>query len=168
MGPKLSSINPPSVPLSLLSELSMSPTLRAPSTPEDRTYTPVPLPPNPVNETDEVSTPEQGVEVVSKTDEQMQVDELPVDETEEKPPSGGETQQERDANLFYTPDEDERLPVAELTEVDGVNYVPPFNNPVYPNSNFSSFTSAIGKFFGIARQICLHVIDDIILWLQVP
>lgn len=78
----------------------------------------------------------------------MQVDELPVvmDETEEKPPSGGETQQERDANLFYTPDEDERLPVTELTEVDGVNYVPPFNNPVYPNSNFSSFTSAIGKF----------------------
>lgn len=129
--------------MSILSELSMSPTLRAPSTPEDRTYTPVPLPPNPVNETD-VPMPEVEHAVDPKPEEQMQVDEPEVEKTEEKPSTGNETQQE---NLFYTPDEDERLPVPELTEVDGVNYVPPFNNPVYPNSNFSSFTSAIGKSF---------------------
>lgn len=54
-------------------------------------------------------------------------------------------------NLFYTPDEEENEvevsphePVFEETEC--VSYVPPFNNPIYPNDNFTSYTSAIGKY----------------------
>lgn len=54
-------------------------------------------------------------------------------------------------NLFYTPDEEETCeettapsePVFE--ESESVSYVPPFNNPIYPNDSFTSYTSAIGK-----------------------
>lgn len=55
--------------------------------------------------------------------------------------------------LFYTPDEEEAvdsMPEDEKQEekydaVEATSYVPPFNNPVYPNSNFGTFGSVIGE-----------------------
>lgn len=53
-------------------------------------------------------------------------------------------------NLFYTPDEEEHVTVASpreavFEEPESVSYVPPFNNPIYPNDSFTSYTSAIGE-----------------------
>uniref|UniRef100_A0A1Y1NA62 SET domain-containing protein n=1 Tax=Photinus pyralis TaxID=7054 RepID=A0A1Y1NA62_PHOPY len=58
--------------------------------------------------------------------------------------------------MFYIPDEEdadktgkeeaESIPDAKCDEfvvVESTNYVPPFNNPVYPNSSFTSFGSVI-------------------------
>lgn len=54
------------------------------------------------------------------------------------------------SNRFYTPDEEEIEEAVEesepvFEESESVSYVPPFNNPVYPNDNFTSYTSTIGK-----------------------
>lgn len=53
-------------------------------------------------------------------------------------------------NRFYTPDEEENAqgPPHETVfeESESVSYVPPFNNPIYPNDSFTSYTSAIGKY----------------------
>lgn len=56
-------------------------------------------------------------------------------------------------NLFYTPDEEEKR-TEERTregyeEIEPVDYVPPFNNPIYPNDNDNfqpSDSSVLGKF----------------------
>lgn len=53
-------------------------------------------------------------------------------------------------NMFYTPDEEERgtdeNAQGGFEEIDTVDYVPPFNNPVYPNdSNFTPYASVLGK-----------------------
>ncbi|KAF2902327.1 hypothetical protein ILUMI_03865, partial [Ignelater luminosus] len=56
--------------------------------------------------------------------------------------------------MFYTPDEEEKVEEegAETEEiekcdsydvVESTNYVPPFNNPVYPNSSFTTFGSVM-------------------------
>ncbi|CAG9857408.1 unnamed protein product [Phyllotreta striolata] len=64
--------------------------------------------------------------------------------------------------LFYTPDEEEAAAAAReeddddvvaateesvgsvgFEETESISYVPPFNNPVYPNSSFAAFSSAI-------------------------
>lgn len=55
--------------------------------------------------------------------------------------------------MFYTPDEEDMDKEEELDkikdttefDVECTNYVPPFNNPVYPNSSFTSFGSVIGE-----------------------
>lgn len=50
--------------------------------------------------------------------------------------------------LYYTPDDEEMLGEEDVKETLGSNEeaeVPPFNNPVYPSSSYSSLTSAIGK-----------------------
>lgn len=62
-------------------------------------------------------------------------------------------------NRFYTPDEEENVEEAttpcELAfeESESVSYVPPFNNPIYPNESFTSYTSAIGKYKIFSAQI---------------
>jgi hypothetical protein len=53
-------------------------------------------------------------------------------------------------NMFYTPDEEERgtdeNAQGGYEEIDSVDYVPPFNNPIYPNdSNFTSYASVLGE-----------------------
>ena len=50
--------------------------------------------------------------------------------------------------MFYTPDEEdvdktEKNEIETAEVVESTNYVPPFNNPVYPNSSFTSFGSVI-------------------------
>lgn len=55
--------------------------------------------------------------------------------------------------LFYTPDEEEKRAGENIQEgyeeVEPVEYVPPFNNPIYPNDNdnFPSYASGLGKFY---------------------
>ena len=46
--------------------------------------------------------------------------------------------------LFYTPDEEEASGAGETGKVDGT-YVPPFNNPLYPNNSYSTYGSVIGE-----------------------
>nr|XP_008192438.1 PREDICTED: uncharacterized protein LOC103312751 [Tribolium castaneum] len=53
-------------------------------------------------------------------------------------------------NMFYTPDEEEagvdENAQGSFEEIDSVDYVPPFNNPVYPNdSNFTAFASVLDE-----------------------
>ncbi|XP_018575451.1 uncharacterized protein LOC108914194 isoform X2 [Anoplophora glabripennis] len=74
----------------------------------------------------------------------------PVDiEMEEEPaaenvPEKGTTDENVEPNLFYTPDEEEAMQAERVfEESNSVNYVPPFNNPVYPNSSFTNYTSTI-------------------------
>lgn len=94
---------------------------------------------------------------VEPTDSQGVVSESPIDNVDNSTKDGSvitETDKNDKSpapNLFYTPDEEENEvevsphePVFEETEC--VSYVPPFNNPIYPNDNFTSYTSAIGKY----------------------
>ncbi|XP_060528091.1 uncharacterized protein LOC132703064 [Cylas formicarius] len=53
-------------------------------------------------------------------------------------------------NVFYTPDDDDDHEGAGTTRFEpapppesSVSYVPPFNNPIYPNNNFNAYTSTI-------------------------
>ncbi|XP_030761841.1 uncharacterized protein LOC115886711 isoform X2 [Sitophilus oryzae] len=140
-------------------ESSMSPTLLKPSDIPDRTCTP------PADDMDNETTEEKHEDEEVKTDEEMplveeesalmeesgSVEKMETSdcgkEEETLPPVNEreESSEKSSSHLFYTPDDDEdradrAAPVAEPEEV---NYVPPFNNPVYPNNNFTSFTSAI-------------------------
>lgn len=60
--------------------------------------------------------------------------------------------------LFYTPDEEEKRAGENIQEgyqeVEPVEYVPPFNNPIYPNDNdnFPSYASGLGKFYSIFKN----------------
>lgn len=54
--------------------------------------------------------------------------------------------------LLYTPDEEDvsgarvsKDVTQKYEEVENTNYVPPFNNPLYPNSSFEEYGSSIGK-----------------------
>ncbi|XP_072385367.1 uncharacterized protein upSET isoform X3 [Diabrotica undecimpunctata] len=85
-------------------------------------------------ETEDISSPET---------ENQNLEEI-VDVKEE------ENKEAAPSNMFYTPDEedttevvDKEEPSAAFEEPECVNYVPPFNNPVYPNSNFPTFSSTI-------------------------
>lgn len=144
-----SKIKPPqlsssSFPSATFCDLSMSPTLRAPGTP-DRAYTPI-LPPVVSSECTSGN----------KDDDKLnkECDDRPTEEKmkEEDPKANNEqtigdvdmqSEEEKEPNMFYTPDEDEDRGVPECESAESTNYVPPFNNPVYPNSNFASFTSTI-------------------------
>lgn len=61
--------------------------------------------------------------------------------------SGDEKEKEESApNLFYTPDEEETEQTETVfEESESISYVPPFNNPIYPNDSFTTYTSTIGK-----------------------
>lgn len=53
---------------------------------------------------------------------------------------------EKEPVLFYTPDEDDGE--EKFEKVESTSYVPPFNNPLYPNSSsYPSYGSVIGKCF---------------------
>ncbi|KAH1009288.1 hypothetical protein HUJ04_001663 [Dendroctonus ponderosae] len=138
------------IALASLSELSMSPTLRATITP-DRAYTPVLPPmrepvksPSPVKEIETGQEPEvyvqreENVETVQEDQPHVVMQEESEDKTVETKDS---KEGEEKTNLFYDPDDDER-PAVVLEEPVDAKYVPPFNNPVYPNSNFN-FASTI-------------------------
>lgn len=137
------------IALASLSELSMSPTLRAPMTP-DRAYTPV-LPPEPLKSSSPIREIEidEDREVFVQREESVEIQEEQsnVGFNEEGGDKNVETkdgeQGEEKTNLFYDPDDDER-PAVVLEEPADAKYVPPFNNPVYPNSNFN-FASTIGE-----------------------
>lgn len=92
---------------------------------------------------------EQNIEVTEVVAEEK---EEPVTEPE-KAEEKMETEEVKETNTvpFYTPDEEEL--VEEKTETgdkygeeEGTSYIPPFNNPVYPNTNFTSYGSVIGRY----------------------
>lgn len=105
------------------------------------------------------STPETPIEEVSKSvgppvpekELQTATNVEDVSNTDDASATkNGEHEDETSTNRFYTPDEDENEeevskdePV--FVEPESVSYVPPFNNPIYPNDSFTSYTSAIGK-----------------------
>ncbi|XP_066157225.1 microtubule-associated protein 1B isoform X1 [Euwallacea fornicatus] len=149
---KINPVNPTTFNFGALCELSMSPTLRAPPTP-DRAYTPV-LPS--VQQLDQELVKadvvkEDEVDAIAdettEVEEEMQVDQEPETVATEEVKANTEmkngTSNENVGNMFYTPDDEEKTTTTTFEEADPVNYVPPFNNPVYPNSNFASFTSTI-------------------------
>lgn len=49
--------------------------------------------------------------------------------------------------LYYTPDEEESeiANAASTEKVESASYVPPFNNPLYPNSTYTNYGSVIGE-----------------------
>lgn len=67
------------------------------------------------------------------------------------------TDEEKREVTFYTPDEEESLKtteaeegeegIEEVAESGGDNFIPPFNNPLYPNNSYSGFGtgSVIGE-----------------------
>ncbi|KAG5888094.1 hypothetical protein JTB14_021895 [Gonioctena quinquepunctata] len=89
--------------------------------------------------------------------EDMETEEISV--TDDNPPAVmGDSSSLPDSGkgaptLYYTPDEEEVKdegegeeevqPEAAFEETESISYVPPFNNPVYPNESFTAFSSAI-------------------------
>lgn len=153
----------PSYPIAAFCDLSMSPTLRLPGTP-DRAYTPILPPPsiNPpatnmspikdvvVESPEKVVAEDEPAEIEQKAREEPADEPMEVDRSDDKIEQVGDVEMkcagdDKETNMFYTPDDDEDRTVSTFEEPDTVNYVPPFNNPVYPNSNFASFTSTIGE-----------------------
>ncbi|XP_050310082.1 inactive histone-lysine N-methyltransferase 2E-like isoform X2 [Anthonomus grandis grandis] len=134
-------------PLACYSDLSMSPTLRAP----DRTFTPL-LPPIKDHETDSSDKTVTQSDDCTTVEKEEEVDRMeigcdkedvvvpPIADVEMKVLDGEDNTTE--LNLFYTPDDEEERPGCSFKDPE-VTYVPPFNNPVYPNSNFGSFSSAL-------------------------
>lgn len=53
-----------------------------------------------------------------------------------------------DPVLYYTPDEEESDPTeGKFNKTESTSYVPPFNNPLYPNNtSYTSYGSVIGKY----------------------
>lgn len=52
-----------------------------------------------------------------------------------------------DSVMYYTPDEEElEISNGGTEKVDSADYVPPFNNPLYPNSTYTNYGSVIGTF----------------------
>lgn len=92
----------------------------------------------------------------------------PQDDIE--PPKEEEEEEEDEDSvkpeMFYTPDEEEKVE-EEGTEteeiekcesydvVESTNYVPPFNNPVYPNSSFTTFGSVMGRYLCLVSYVCM-------------
>lgn len=69
---------------------------------------------------------------------------------EEKPELEVESQNMK-PHMFYTPDEEEDEDENidnDIPEMESVNYVPPFNNPIYPSNNFSSVIDEEGRYEG--------------------
>lgn len=84
--------------------------------------------------------------VTSKVSEEEVVVEGKVEEENKE-------EQDKSKPLYYTPDEEEDAggtvasvkETSEKFEKESTNYVPPFNNPLYPNSNYTSYGSVIGE-----------------------
>lgn len=66
---------------------------------------------------------------------------------------GEKEEEDKSKPLYYTPDEEEDAgatvarakETSEKFEEESASYVPPFNNPLYPNSNYTSYGSVIGE-----------------------
>nr|CAH7745442.1 unnamed protein product [Callosobruchus chinensis] len=57
-----------------------------------------------------------------------------------------QTEGDASSNFFYTPDEEDGKPEKEpvnVEESESISYVPPFNNPVYPNDSFTTYTTTM-------------------------
>lgn len=119
------------------------------------------LPSSPIPPPPSVSSPVSHDESIEQSSESVEPQEseqesntstkvVDVSMEEDTTPTKDDTNDDgSDPNLYYTPDEEEnevvtqREPVFE--EPESVSYVPPFNNPIYPNDSYASYTSAIGK-----------------------
>lgn len=68
--------------------------------------------------------------------------------TEKPQPSSAQKVPTGDSVMYYTPDEEE-LEISNSggpEKVESASYVPPFNNPLYPNSTYTNYGSVIGEF----------------------
>lgn len=76
--------------------------------------------------------------------------ELEVEKHGDMPKNDADHKEKAETVLYYTPDEEEagetEKVVEKLVELE-TSYVPPFNNPLYPNNSYSSYGSVIGKHF---------------------
>ncbi|KAK9877038.1 hypothetical protein WA026_016065 [Henosepilachna vigintioctopunctata] len=52
-------------------------------------------------------------------------------------------------HLFYTPDEEEEeIRGKTFPDIESINYVPPFNNPIYPSTNYTSVIDEDARYEG--------------------
>lgn len=68
------------------------------------------------------------------------------------PPEEKECSSANDPTMFYTPDDEEpvQAPAAEEENAqnpDTSSFVPPFNNPLYPNCSYTTYGSVIGNVY---------------------
>ncbi|XP_074029645.1 SET domain-containing protein upSET isoform X3 [Leptinotarsa decemlineata] len=90
--------------------------------------------------------------------EEMETEEISVTDDAPAILDGSKESCRAPPNLFYTPDEEEVSEEEEeedegeeeeaqceavFEETENISYVPPFNNPVYPNESFTPFSSTI-------------------------
>lgn len=84
-----------------------------------------------LNDESETPKPEEYMEFETRPDDEEKM------ESEEIKP-----------HMFYTPDEEEEIEETEFPEVESINYVPPFNNPIYPSINYTSLIDEEGRYEG--------------------
>nr|CAI5865072.1 unnamed protein product [Callosobruchus analis] len=122
------------------------PTIQEPIVPPPppKELTPPPPPPPPPEELMDV---EEGNDVPA-VDVEPTNDDSQTTQPGQATPKGNpkETDGDSSSNFFYTPDEEdgrsEKKPVS-VEESESISYVPPFNNPVYPNDSFTTYTTTI-------------------------
>lgn len=116
------------------------------SPPPQTSISPTLIPEESTENTESVDLPvtEEGEQITANVDDNCSNQENISKKDDKKDEDSSAT------NIYYTPDEEEhvervtrREPVFE--EPESVSYVPPFNNPIYPNDSFTSYTSTIGK-----------------------
>lgn len=64
-------------------------------------------------------------------------------------PEQGASVTSKDPVMYYTPDEEESEATddGKFNKIESTSYVPPFNNPLYPNNvSYTSYGSVIGKY----------------------
>lgn len=70
-----------------------------------------------------------------------------------------------DPGMFYTPDEEESEPAddGKFNKIESTSYVPPFNNPLYPNNiSYTTYGSVIGKYIFFINQYTNERLNNIV------
>ncbi|KAL3268938.1 hypothetical protein HHI36_008025 [Cryptolaemus montrouzieri] len=100
----------------------------------------------PAKEEITMSSPERLLEEEKQITEEKEIEVADVLKANEG--SNGEEGPEIKPHMFYTPDEDEEIGEKSFASIESINYVPPFNNPIYPSTNYTSVIDEEGRYEG--------------------